>query len=119
LRTGVMPNSGKNNESLWQSLVVETNFFRLQNLQNLLAKPTFPGTTLLETHEHKEKVNEFYGKPDRQWELIYKASRDGYEAKHFHAKCNGKGPTMTIFQSTEKYLFSWLHKSPMIFCSFS
>jgi hypothetical protein len=71
--------------------------FRLKNLQNLLAIPTFSGSTLLESHEHKEKLNEFYGQPDQQWELIYKASRDGFEAKYFHVKCNGEGSTMTIF----------------------
>ncbi|CAF3237045.1 unnamed protein product [Rotaria sp. Silwood2] len=105
LRTGSVPNSVKNDELLRQSLVVEADYFRLQSLQNMLAKPTFPGNTLLESYQHKEKLNEFYGKPDQQWELIYKASRDGYEAKHFHAKCNGKGPTMTILQSTDKFLF--------------
>jgi hypothetical protein len=97
LRTGAVPNSVKNDVSLQQSLVVEADYFRLKNLQNLLAKPTFPGSTLLESHEHKEKLNEFYGQPDQQWELIYKASRDGFEAKYFHAKCNGEGSTMTIF----------------------
>jgi hypothetical protein len=112
LRTGAVPNSIKNDESLRQNLVVEADYFRLQNLQNMLAKPTFPGATLLESYHHKEKLNEFYGVPDQQWELIYKASRDGYEAKHFHAKCNGKGPTMTVFQSTGKFLFGGYTKVP-------
>jgi hypothetical protein len=112
LRTGTVPNSMKTDESLRQNLVIEADYFRLQNLQNMLAKPTFPGTTLLESYQHKEKLNEFYGKPDQQWELIYKASRDGYEAKYFHAKCNGKGPTMTIFQSTKKFLFGGYTKVP-------
>ncbi len=65
LRTGVVPNSVKNDESLQQSLVVEADYFRLQNLQNMLAKPIFPDTTLLESYHHKEKLNEFCGKPDQ------------------------------------------------------
>jgi hypothetical protein len=112
LRTGAVPNSVKNDESLRQNLVVEADYFRLRNLRNMLAKPTFPGSTLLDSHKHKEILNQFYGNPDQQWELIYKASRDGYEAKYFHGKCNGKGPTMTIFQSTEKYLFGGYTKVP-------
>lgn len=105
IRTGSIPNGVQHDESLRQSLVIEADYFRLQNLMNMLAKPTFPGTTLLERHQHKEKLNEFYGASNQQWELIYKASRDGYESKHFHTKCNGKGPTMTILQSTDKFLF--------------
>jgi len=105
LRTGTVPNNVKSDDSLRENLVREADFFRLPKLQNLLAKPTFPGTTLLESYEHKEKLNEFYGKPDQQWELIYKASRDGFSLDVFHKKCDGKGPTMTIIQSAQKFLF--------------
>ncbi|CAF3900610.1 unnamed protein product [Adineta steineri] len=105
LRSGTIPNTIKTDETLRQNLVMEANFFRLQKLINLLAKPTFPGSTLLENYEHKEKLNEFYGKPDQQWELIYKASRDGFTNDAFHKKCDGKGPTITIIQSAQKFLF--------------
>jgi hypothetical protein len=85
LRTGAVPNTVNNDESLRQNLVVEADYFRLQNFQNILTKPTFPGNTFLESYQHKKKLNEFYGQHDQQWELIYRASRDGYEEKHFHA----------------------------------
>lgn len=78
LRTGVVPNSVQNDESLRQSLIIEADYFHLQNLRNLLAKPTFVGTTLIDSYQLEEKLNEFYGTPNQQWELIYKASRDGY-----------------------------------------
>jgi hypothetical protein len=55
LRTGAIPNNVKSDETLRQNLVIESDFFRLPKLQNLLAKSTFPGTTLLESYEHKQK----------------------------------------------------------------
>ncbi|CAF4149393.1 unnamed protein product [Rotaria sp. Silwood2] len=105
LRTGVISNSVKSDESLRQSLVIESDFYRLPKLQNLLAKPTFAGSTLLESYEHKQKLNEFYGNPDQQWELIYKATRDGFSTEAFHKKCDKKGPTMTIIKSAKKFIF--------------
>ncbi|CAF5083634.1 unnamed protein product, partial [Rotaria sp. Silwood1] len=33
------------------------------------------------------------------------ASRDGFDANAFHSRCNNKGPTMTIIQSNNNYLF--------------
>lgn len=54
-------------------------------------------------------------------ELLYRGSRDGLETAVFHQLCDGKGPTLSIFKSTEGYVFggfngaswasdcSWLH----------
>ncbi len=46
---------------------------------------------------------------DREWELIYKASRDGFKASDFHAKCNShpilqKG-TLTVIKSDSGNVF--------------
>lgn len=64
----------------------------------------FPGGTLLVV-EHKRKLNEFFGKNDQRWELIYKASRDGFDANAFHSRCDNKGSTITIIRSNNNYLF--------------
>jgi hypothetical protein len=37
--------------------------------------------------------------------LIYKASRDGFDANAFHTRCDNKGPTLTVIQSNNNYLF--------------
>jgi len=37
--------------------------------------------------------------------LIYKASRDGFSSQAFHQKCDDIGPTLTIIQSKEGYIF--------------
>jgi len=40
------------------------------------------------------------------WSLLYRGSRDGFEPSNFHAKCDGKTPTLTIFKAQESsYIF--------------
>ncbi|CAF1133247.1 unnamed protein product [Rotaria magnacalcarata] len=55
--------------------------------------------------EHQKKLNEFYAKIYQRWDLLYKASRDRFDAKAFHSLCDNQGPTMTIIPSTTNYLF--------------
>ena len=38
-------------------------------------------------------------------QLLYRASRDGWEGKHFHSKCDNKGPTLTVIKCTGGYVF--------------
>jgi hypothetical protein len=118
LRTNQVPKDATNNESLRRSLIIEAEYFLLHNLIQILTEPEriveeaerfridqdFPDGTLLES-EQKMKLNEFYGKRDQRWQLIYKASRDGFDANAFHTRCDGKGPTMTIVRSNNNYLF--------------
>jgi hypothetical protein len=61
-RTGALPNSVKNDDSLRQNLLVEADYFRLRNLQNVI-KTNISGSTLLQSQKHKEILNEFYGNP--------------------------------------------------------
>jgi hypothetical protein len=35
------------------------------------------------------------------WQLCYKASRDGWNAKDFHSNCDNKGPTITLVKVDE------------------
>ena len=38
-------------------------------------------------------------------ELLYCASRDGWNASDFHSKCNNKGATITVVKTSEGYVF--------------
>ncbi|CAF1131405.1 unnamed protein product [Didymodactylos carnosus] len=65
----------------------------------------FIGSSLL-TSEYQQKLNAIYGKPNQNWELIYKATRDGFRAEDFHRSSDDKGPTMTVIQAKlGNYLF--------------
>ena len=123
LRTDKLPNDIMTNELLRQLLITEGEYYCLQNLLYRLTEPErkrqkekeeeeerfrtdngFSNGTLLQS-EQKIQLNEFYGNTNQRWELIYKASRDGFAASTFHKRCNNKGPTMTIIQSNNNYLF--------------
>ncbi|CAF0941390.1 unnamed protein product [Didymodactylos carnosus] len=64
----------------------------------------FDGSSLL-TSSQKKKLNEFYGINGQRWKLIYKASRDSFDMQAFHRHCDDIGPTMTVVQSKDGYLF--------------
>ncbi|CAF4056407.1 unnamed protein product, partial [Rotaria sp. Silwood1] len=75
-----------------------------QEAERLIIENCFPIETLLQP-EQKMKLNEFYGNRYQRWELIYKASRDGFDANAFHTRCNDKGPTITIVRSNNNFIF--------------
>ncbi|UJR29697.1 hypothetical protein I4U23_017245 [Adineta vaga] len=89
-------------EKIRYDLMVEAEFYRLDQLFSLISY--FSKSSLL-NFEQQIKLNEFYGKRDQIWNLIYKATNDGFEATTFHNLCNNQGPTMTIIKSTDGFLF--------------
>jgi len=40
-----------------------------------------------------------------KYQLLWRGSKDGYEASTFHSKCNGKGPTVTVILSNNDRIF--------------
>lgn len=40
-----------------------------------------------------------------KFELLFRASRDGFKADKFHSMCDRKGPTLTIVRTTTGYIF--------------
>jgi hypothetical protein len=42
---------------------------------------------------------------DQKWNLIYRASQDGFEAAKFHAKCDNKPNTLIIIKTTNGNVF--------------
>ena len=132
LRTDVVPNDIMTNKALRQNLILEAKYFHLHKLTEILTEPErkeaerlnqpFRDGTLLSV-EHKKKLSEFYSNNEQKWELIYKASRDGFDANAFHSRCDNKGPTITIILSNNKYLFggytsvSWASSTNWVFDS--
>lgn len=41
----------------------------------------------------------------QKWQLIYKASQDGFEAKNFHQQCNEASKTLTLIKTKDGYVF--------------
>ncbi|CAF3730283.1 unnamed protein product [Adineta steineri] len=75
------------------------------NISDSKDETCFHGGNLL-TIEQQQKLNEFLGENEAQWDLVYKAKRDGFRGVDFHRQCDEKGPTMTIIKSKAGgYLF--------------
>jgi len=57
---------------------------------------------------------------DQKWNLIYRASQDGFEAAKFHSKCDNKPNTLVIIKSTNDNVFggyteqTWNHSGDYI-----
>ncbi|CAF1599723.1 unnamed protein product [Rotaria magnacalcarata] len=103
-RTNTLPDNVMKDETLRQSLFIEAHYLGLKNFTDQLIDICFPDRTLLKL-AHKRKLNEFYGKVNQRWDLIYKVTRDGLDADAFHSRCNNRGPNMTIIQSNINFLF--------------
>ena len=42
---------------------------------------------------------------NQKWELLYRATRDGFSAANFHKRCDNKSKTLTIIKSTNGNIF--------------
>ncbi len=49
---------------------------------------------------------------DQKWELKYRASRDGFKATDFHAKCDEVPNTLTVIKSTHGNIFGGFTEKP-------
>jgi len=96
----------KNKEKMNKSILGETK---------VLDKRVIDSLILVNWSQIKDLISlcEFpFGK---KWSLIYRASRDGFEANKFHTKCDNKSKTLIIIKSTNGYVFggytekSWNH----------
>uniref|UniRef100_A0A7S2MT83 TLDc domain-containing protein n=1 Tax=Helicotheca tamesis TaxID=374047 RepID=A0A7S2MT83_9STRA len=45
-------------------------------------------------------------------QLLYRASRDGWEPSKFHDLCDNQGPTVTVIESSEGYIFGGFADTP-------
>ena len=52
--------------------------------------------------------------PGRRFDLLYRASLDGWSVADFHRLCVGQGPTVTIFTTDQGYIFGGYAQQPWI-----
>jgi hypothetical protein len=116
LRTGQL-NIDPNDLLLRQDLIKEAEFYTIAGLvrrlkmndripqQPKLEKIKLYSDTKILTPKYQEQLNKLFGSDHQQWQLIYRASRDGFTAKLFHQFCDGCSPTMSVVQSKNGYIF--------------
>lgn len=106
LRTGRLLLPG--DQLVRKELLEEAEFYQIRGLINGLNPPLFEGSKILSSEQKvllantwlKEKLT----KPCNSSLLIYSASCHGWDASTFHAKCDNKGPTVTVVKSGN-YIF--------------
>jgi len=118
-----------NCDLLRRDLIIEAQFYNLDILVNLLninqskkennikpnpqsvAKILYSDTKILSFNDQNE-LNKLGGYDNQQWQLIYRASRDGYTAKAFHQSCDGCFPTMCVIRSENGFIFGGFTSVP-------
>ena len=84
-----------------KELADEAEFYQIQGILEELkpkAPKNFEESVILTNEEHRSKLNGWLPQYDK-WHLLFRASRDGFTTQAFHAKCDNKGPTVTIVKS--------------------
>ena len=62
-------------------------------------------STILSSYKMKKDLVKLCKLSGKQFQLLYRASRDGFQAANFHAKCNNYTRTLTVVQTTKGYVF--------------
>ena len=55
--------------------------------------------------ENRIKNNEIFKNKNIKYKLIFRGTRDGTQSIHFHQKCDGIGPTISINKTIKGYKF--------------
>jgi hypothetical protein len=87
----------------WSRVIQVVNETPKRNIIHQMQNQLLIGGLL--TIDHQIQLNRFYGNENQKWELIYKATKNGFDAKICHQYCDNQGPTLTVIESSEGYLF--------------
>ena len=88
-------------------LAEEAEFYQIQRiLDELVSKVSeyFEESVILTNEEHRSVLNVWLSPQEGKWKLLFRGSRDGFQAETFHSKYDNKGPTVTIVTSGN-YIF--------------
>ena len=97
LRTGKLPLP--KGATFLDELAEEAEFYRIQGILDELAFKApeyFEESWILTNEEHRSVLNGWLSLQEGKWKLLFRGSRDGFQAETFHSKCDNKGPTVTI-----------------------
>ncbi|XP_022802348.1 uncharacterized protein LOC111339885 [Stylophora pistillata] len=113
LRTGelVVPDD----KTVRHELLIEAKFYHVEGMiKALTPKPAFEGSEILSRDQGKTLMKWLKKTPaldNVSNKLLYRASRDGWNASNFHSCCDNKGPTVTVIKSGD-YIFGGYSQHP-------
>ena len=85
-----------------KELEVEAKFYLIQGILDELmpkALQNFEESVVVTNEEHRSVLSGWLPQQDGKWQLLMRASEEGFQAQTFHSKCDNKGPTVTIVKS--------------------
>ena len=85
-----------------KELKAEAKFYQIQGILDELvpkAPQNFEESVILTTEEHRSVLSSWLPQQYGRWQLLMRASQDGFQVQTFHSKCDNKGPTVTIVKS--------------------
>ena len=85
-----------------RELLNEAEFYRVQGIIDELRSQPFEGALILSLEHRQILTNWLQAKlasATFTYTLIYRASRNGWNAVNFHSACDRKGPTVTVVKS--------------------
>lgn len=98
LRTGKLALPA--NAAHLEELEAEANFYQIQGLiDELKSKAPFQESQIVKEEDHRKLLKRWLPNQGVEWQLLFRASRDGFTAQAFHSRCDNKGPTVTIVKS--------------------
>ena len=71
----------------------------------------FVNSSILRKAEYIQQMFEWFYKEGHTWQLCYRASRDGWDAKDFHSKCDNQGPTVTLVKVDDNIFGGFMNVS--------
>ena len=84
--------------------IPSTNNTRIETICGLLYVPNID-SKIISKYKKQIDLVELCKLSAKQFKLLYRASRDGFQASNFHAKCDNQPRTLTIIKTTEGYIF--------------
>eukprot|EP01044_Picomonas_judraskeda_P011547 COSAG03_NODE_1583_length_3839_cov_3.446791_1_plen_261_part_00 len=73
-------------------------------LKKGLLRGPMPDSEIASAEDHRQ-LAEWVPEPNPRFELLFRASRDGWRSADFHAACNNKGATLTVVRSESGHTF--------------
>jgi hypothetical protein len=81
------------------------NDFFGRNCQNKILNSTIFNNSTILSEEKSSDLVKLIGLNVTKNQLLYQASRDGFDPSVFHSKCNGVGKTLTVIKSKNSNIF--------------
>ena len=88
-----------------KELLTEAEFYQIEGIRNELKARPFKDSAILSSEQRQILVDwlkDTLESASDDYALLYRASRNGWNASNFHSCCDSKGPTVTVIKSGDR-----------------